>query len=197
MAFYPLDPENTAHYLRGSNGGRTKRGFIAVIECAPVAVAAANILALTAQPTSGTTVVTTFAAQPDVPRLLSVVGNQASCTGSLVIAGTDSNDQAITDTLTISGTSTVPSVKAFKTVTSITIPTRGAASDQVSIGVTKTIGLLHKVPTAAHKLLSIWNGSTDAGTFAVNASNVSQNTYAIAGTPNGTLKLYLAYLMHP
>lgn len=196
MPFFPLDPEVAMHFLRGSNGGKTKRGFIAVIDCAPAAAAAANVLALTAQPAAGTTVVTSGITNPDVPRVLSITGNQATCTGNVVIDGTDANDQVIQDTIALSGTSTVAGAKAFKTVTQVTIPTRGAANDQVSVGVTKTIGLFHKVPTAQHVLKTIFNGAADAGTFAVHATEVARNTYAIAGTPNGTLRLYVAYLVH-
>lgn len=195
MSLFPRDPEKAGQMLRGSEGGKTKQGFIAVIDCVPAAVAAANVLALTAQPAAGTTVVTSGITNPDVPRVLSIVGNQASATGNVVIAGTDANDQAITDTIALNGTTTVAGAKAFKTVTSITIPTRGASGDQVSVGVTKTLGLFHKPITSAHKLLTLFNGASEAGTFTAGAS-VSQSTYAVAGTPDAIKRLIVAYLVH-
>lgn len=145
-------------------------------------------------PTTGTTLVTTGITNPDVPRLLSVTGNQATVTGNVVIVGTDMNGASITDTIASSGTSTVAGAKAFATVTSITIPTRGAASDTIAIGSYATVGLPVILNQAGNVLAKTFDGSADAGTVTAGAA-VSGNLYAAAGTFDGTKVLSLDILV--
>jgi hypothetical protein len=112
----------------------------------PVATDADVILPSTAQPASGTTVLTTGFTQPDVPRCLTVDGNQASCTGNLVVAGTDVAGNSIEETIAINGTTLVNGLKAFDTITSITIPARGASGDEIFVGVNDKLGLDRALP---------------------------------------------------
>ena len=97
-------------------------------------------------PTTGTTAVTTAITVPNVARNLSVTGNAATAVGNVVIVGTDITNAVITETIVANGTATVLGTKLFKTVTSITVPTRGAASDTISIGTGKTFALPIHLP---------------------------------------------------
>lgn len=159
----------------------------------PALASTTAIHAAITQPTSGTTVVTTEITNPDVPRLLTIVGNQATVTGSVVIVGTDINDAALTDTIVSSGTSTVASTKAFKTVTSITIPTRGAASDSIAIGTSAKVGFPVAIPQTTRVIAKNFDGATDAGTVTAGAT-VALSVYAAAGTFNGAKVLELIFV---
>lgn len=96
------------------------------------------VMPYTAQPAVGTTVVNSGLTNPLSPRQLVVRGNQASCTGTVIVAGTDDGDQAQTENFVLSGTANVVGSKTWKTITSVTIPTRGAAGDQVRVRSTGT-----------------------------------------------------------
>ena len=104
---------------------------------APAVAANTGVHAAITLPDSGTTVVTTAITNPDVPRTIRLKGNQATTQGLVVIlAGTDILGAAITESVTMGGAFATPtdSTKAFATVTSITVPTKGASSDTTSVG---------------------------------------------------------------
>ncbi len=159
----------------------------------PALATSTYVHAAITQPTSGTTIVTTAITNPDVPRLLTITGNQGTVTGDVVIVGTDIADAALTDTITSSGTSTVASTKAFKTVTSITIPTRGAASDSIAIGISAKVGYPIAIPQTTRVLVKNFDGSTDAGTTTAGAT-AALSVYAAAGTFNAVKILELVFL---
>lgn len=97
-----------------------------------------TVMVFTDQPAAGTTVVNTGLTDPPAPRSLVVSGSQASCTGTVVVAGTDDGDQAQSENFILAGTANIAGTKTFKTITSVTIPTRGAAGDQVQVRSTGT-----------------------------------------------------------
>ncbi len=72
--------------------------------------------------------------------------------------------------------------------------TAGVQYDTVSVGVAKKFGLNHIVYNAALLLVKLFDGSTDAGSLAVDADEVEKNLYSLAGTPNGVKLLDLYYL---
>lgn len=130
---------------------------------------------------------------PDVPRCLTVKGSAASCTGNVVIAGTNIAGKAITETFALSGTSTVTGSKAFRTVTSITYPPdSGATGESIQIGTSDKLGMpdILRSVDVYHKL---FDGSTDAGTLTVDADEIEKNVYAPAGTLDGTKEVEIAY----
>lgn len=59
---------------------------------------------------------------PAVPRALSITGGVSGQTGNVIITGTNFEDEEITDTIALNGTSTVEGVKAIKEVIEITLP---------------------------------------------------------------------------
>src|SRR5215208_6612547 len=101
----------------------------------PAAASATAVHANITLPATGTTVVTTAITSPDVPRTVTAKGNASGITGDVVIAGTNVVGDVITDTIALNGTAEVECVKAFATVTSITVPAKtNASGDAVSIG---------------------------------------------------------------
>jgi hypothetical protein len=146
--------------------------------------------------TASAQTVTTLITSPNVPRLVSVKGNTTGMTGNVAISGTNILDELITDTIALSGVSEVAGVKAFKTVTSISMPVKTHSSgDTVSVGVKNIFGIPHIVAYTTCLLLNLFGGSADTdGSLAVNTSDVSKNLYTIAGTPDASTLLDLYYL---
>lgn len=123
---------------------QSKKGYIVVDKyAAPAAAANTGVLAAQTLPTSGTLVVTTGITNPGVARTLRLKGNQASTQGLVVtIVGTDIRGGALSEAVTMGGAFATPTdtLNAFATVTSVTFPTRGGASDTISIGVGVALG---------------------------------------------------------
>lgn len=104
---------------------------------APKAAENDDVHAAITLPASGITVVTTAITNPDVPRTIRLKGNQETTQElEVIVAGTDILDQEITETVTMGEAfaTATDSTQAFKTVTSITVPTLGGASDTISVG---------------------------------------------------------------
>jgi hypothetical protein len=150
----------------------------------------ANILLIE----TDTQVITTAITNPDVPRIVTVKGNGANVTGNVVIAGTNINDEAITDTIASNGATEVVGVKAFKTVTSITVPPFAVAgTEAISIGVGVKIGFPVAITNTALVVAKNFDGSVDAGTVTA-AATVEGSIYAVAGTLNGVKFVDLFFL---
>jgi hypothetical protein len=140
----------------------------------PDAPAAASILAATTLANGATTTVTTFLSQPDFPRVISITGNQTQAK-TVTITGTDIRGNVITDTITLNNGATVDGIKAFKTITSILLPSRTAGGDTVSIGISDSLGL-EMIPYIA-VAISAHHGATLEGTLPSvtrHATDISQ-----------------------
>lgn len=194
MGFYPYNP-NLGQRIQGEPGtAPIDMAFLAHYSAAPAAVSTSAVCSAITLPDSGTLEVTTGITNPDVPRVLSITGNQAGITGNVVIYGTDAAGAAISDTIAANGTSTVEGTRAFKTVTKIVVPARTNSGDTITVGWTKKLGLPHKVYNAACLLVKLFNGSADAGTLSVH-SELSKNIYALNGTPDGSKVVDLFYIV--
>jgi len=164
-------------------------------QCTPAAVGAAAVHANITLPDTGTTEVTTAITNPDVPRTVTVKGNASGIAGNVVIDGTNVEGDVIQDTIALNGSTEVEGVKAFKTVTKITVPAKtNGSGDAVSVGIAKKFGLPHIVDNAALLLVKLFDSSADSGTLAVDADEVEKNLFALNGTPNGSKVLDLYYL---
>lgn len=134
----------------------------------PAAVNAAFISA--SSTISGTTPLILAATTLDVPRSVTAVG-AAGANAVLVIVGTDVYGNAITETLTLNGTTSQETAQAFKTITSVT-PSSGSGTS-VTVGSGGKLGLpakLNKRPD----LLQAWLGNTlDGGGLTVVLGSVS------------------------
>lgn len=145
------------------------------------------VLADTAMDVAATTVVTMFAAQPDVPRNLTVKGNDANVVGDVVIAGVDAAGGAITETIALNGAAVVAGAKAFARVTSITLPHYAAANtERVRIGTGAKLGLpvrLSRNTVLAAFLANVREAT--APTVTTSASALSGNTVTLNSALSG------------
>lgn len=153
----------------------------------PAAAGAASVLAAQALPAAGTTTVNAGITNPDVPRNVSITGNQAGINGTVVVNGTDAEDKAITENIVANGAATVVGNKAFKTVTSIVFPTRNGAGDTISVGRGSKLGLGARLKRDTLREAYL-NGVREAvrPTVAFDQTNLSGNTVQLASALNGT-----------
>lgn len=177
--------------FQSSSSGYIHKQSFGVAASAQVAYVHAAIT----MPAAGSTVVTTAITNPDIPRILTLKGNQASVTGNATIAGTDIRGAVISEVVALNGTATIPSIKAFKTVTSITIPQRGAGGDSVQVGIGVALGL-NRLVTDQIIIAAIINNLIDSGgacQFTNSSSTtISLNTVTFATPPDdaGSYSLY-------
>lgn len=153
----------------------------------PAAAGTTQVLSANAGATSAAVAtVTSFVAQPDVPRNLVITpggttGDVESCV--IVVAGTNINGQSISENFTFAADASTAQTgsKAFKTISSVTFPANcesGGFAATWSIGYGEKIGLNHCMDSAGHILFSTLNGAKEgtAPTMAVSASSVESNT---------------------
>lgn len=94
-----------------------------------------------------TTVLAAAITQPAFARTVRLKSNASSVDGlKVTISGTDIRGDAITEEVTMAATANpTDSAKAFKTITSILFPARGAGGDTISVGPGGSLGLDRKV----------------------------------------------------
>jgi hypothetical protein len=142
---------------------------------------------------AATQTITTFAHQPDFPRVLTIKGSQATLATNVAITGTDFADATITDTIQLNDANSVSGTKAFKTVTSILFPIKtNGSGDTVSIGVADKIGFPIAIPYSYLFFEALFYGTHDAGSLSA-AATVAGSYFTVAGTLNGTKKLDLYF----
>jgi hypothetical protein len=160
---------------------------------APAVAANTGVHAAITLPASSTTVVTTAITNPDVPRTLRLKGNQASVQGltGIIIAGTDILGNAISETVTMGGAFATPTdtVNAFKTVTSITVPTQGASGDTISVGLGAALGLDNYCSADS------FGSKSSITSFAFSTTVISLNVVTLSQTLDGSTTQYATY--HP
>lgn len=163
------------------------RGFIARINIeTPATKDITAVLASTAL-TTETQTITDNITEPDVPRNVRIKGNDAGITGDVVINGTNINDDSISETLALDGTTEVQGNKAFKTVTSIELPVQNSSGDEVSVGTDNKLGLPYKL--SLNTVLKAYRDGTLEGTaptVAVDSANIENNTVLLDSALNGT-----------
>lgn len=154
-----------------------------------VALGADNdILADTAMDEVETTSVTVFAGQPDVPRNVTVKGNDGNVAGDVVIDGLNAGGEAISETIALNGASVVVGNKAFASIDEITLPTWASANtERVRVGLGAKIGLGLKL--TRNTVLAAYRAATreaTAPTVAVSGSALESNTATLNSALNGT-----------
>lgn len=160
----------------------------------PSAPSATAIMAATALTSGAQAGVTAGITQPDYPRVLTAKGNASGNAGDVVIHGTNFNDETISDTIALNGSTEVAGVKAFKTVTSVDFPAEThAGTDTVSIGQADKYGFPIAIPNASLVLAKTFNGAVDAGTTTA-AATVEGSFYDPAGSVDGAKVLSLVFL---
>lgn len=146
----PID-RRRRQFLRTDGTTVIDRAFLAHFQVSAAnapAVDADGVLALTSLGAAAQ-VVTADINDPAVPRGLSIVGNLSGIAGNVVIAGTSFAGEVISETVALNGTGTVNGNKAFRTVTSVTLPAQ-----------THT-------PTLQQETLPVTNQCTQAGVLVV------------------------------
>ncbi len=121
--FYPYNHKLEQEIQTDVTGVTADRAFVAHVNWADPAAATSDAIKTITLGAAAQTI-TTGITNPDYPRALAVDGNVAGIAGNVVIAGTNYAGEAITDTIALDGTTSKPGTKAFKTVTSITVPAR-------------------------------------------------------------------------
>lgn len=167
----------------------------------PAAAGTANILSANAGATSAAAAtVSTFVAQPDVPRNLVITpggttGDVEACV--IVVSGTNYFDQSITESFTFlaDASSATTGAKAFKSVSSILFPANcesGGFAATWSVGFGEKLGLKRCMDVAGDWVSSHAAGvyETTRATIAASASAVESNTADFNGTMNGSNAFY-------
>ena len=124
----------------------------------------------------------TIAAQPDVPRNITVTHTAVSTAdtlGIITIIVKDRNDDVITEAITPLNGTIASGAKAFKTITSVVGSgwVTAAGDDSIVVGVGGLVGLPDKLSLA--RVLWATLGGTREGTlpsFTVSSTVLSQNT---------------------
>lgn len=173
---------------------QSKKGYITRHTwTAPLAAAAATIHALV----NSNAVITTGITQPDFPRLLSIVGGGSghSAAGTVTINGTDIRGNVIAETLTLNGNTTVPSTKAFASVTNIdmTAVTGNDVNNTVSVGISAKLGI-GRVCTTDSVIFGTVNNTKEA-TVPIITSNtdIAKNVVSFNTVPDGSKNFVLVY----
>ncbi|HPS41366.1 MAG TPA: hypothetical protein PK040_02095 [Anaerolineaceae bacterium] len=126
------------------------------------------------------------------------VGGVNDTMGTLTIVGTDIAGNALSETIAPTANSTKTTVKAFKTVTSITgagwVRDAGAGTeDTIKIGTSEVIGLPDKLSTTAQVLFASHNQTKEATapTIVVSSTDLATNSFDLDTALNGSeVKIY-------
>ena len=130
-----------------TNAANTGGAFAAIryvdVLTGPVAAAVDSIVASVAASNNVAGVDLTIAAQPDIPRNITITADAAQ-TEKVTVTGTDQFGNAQTEEITFNGASTVAGVKIFKTVATVHQAQRSGAAN-ISVGVGNLIGTSRRV----------------------------------------------------
>lgn len=175
---------------------QTSKGYLVVQEwTAPDAPSATAVLAAT-DLTDAVQAITADITNPDFPRNVTVKGNASGITGNVVITGTNIRDEVITETIALSGASEVQGNKAFKTVTSVSLPIEThAGTDTVSVGIGSKLGLFRKMKGDQVVLVTATGTyETTRPTVAASVTLIESNTMLPNTAPNATLNFLCAFV---
>lgn len=139
-------------------------------------------------------IITTGITSPAVPK--SITATAGGTAGDIkpiqvIVAGTDFEDAVISESLPVfteNTAGTVEGIKAFKTITSISIPGADGLGATISIGYGEKLGLPSRLSqnTVLRTFLNNVKETTDP-TIAVDSVNQSGNTMKLNSTLNGTV----------
>jgi len=192
MSFYPRNP-SYGQKLQTDGSGVVGEAFVAHYKLAAPPLGVANVVHAAVTDNGAQQVITTGITNPTYPRnITATAGGTAGDIKAIavIIAGTDMNDVAITETLpvfTVNTAGIVVGAKAFKTVTSITIPAHDGTGATTAIGTGALLGLPHKLPV--NTVWRAWlNGVIEATppTVAVSATVLASNTLTLASALDAT-----------
>lgn len=175
----------------------------------PAAAAAAGLKAATATVASPVTVssflaggVAALLAYPRNLTFTTAGGTPSDAPATALVTGTDINNDALTETVTLAQTATIANgVKAFKTVTSVEYPAADGTDATVSIGFGSVFGLSMPIQSRAGRLAVIQEVAVGTvvttGTFVNNTTSPPNGSYAPATAPDGSRDYAVTYEQQP
>lgn len=191
MSWYPFNP--ATYRTIKVKAGNLDQAFIAHEHIVPVLGSTLSPLAtvtLTASPVHAAS--TTFLVQPDVPRNIILTGN-AGANEVVTVNGLAADGvTAVQEAFTLSGSTPQVGAKAFKTLTSVTYVT-GTHTCAFVFG--DVLGLHALLDGNSIKIAWNFNKTAEVGTLAVSSSVLASNTYAPAGTLDGTKPVDLYFIV--
>lgn len=161
----------------------------------PLAIDPNRMFTVNAGDTSGIgATVSTFLAQPDVPRNIIVTPGTSFASvkaGNVVVSGTDFFGNSIVENIAVVNGQSTPSygAKAFKTVTAVGLPAETSPfSATWSVGMGAQLGLKRCMGLAGDFFQAELNGVKEASapSVTVNASAISSNTVSLSSALNGS-----------
>ncbi|MCK9569607.1 hypothetical protein M0R72_11760 [Candidatus Pacearchaeota archaeon] len=195
MAWYPVP--KAASPFQGDAPGATLGQIAVQTITAPEAADDDQLKAATATSASVVTNITTFLAQPDVPRAIRLTlggtaGDIKAC--NITITGVDAAGDALTENIAITADTAgvYDGAKAFKTVSSVSIPAQDGAGVTVKVGVNEKLGLADKLAFNS-VLFTTLNGAKEgtAPTVATSSSVLASNTIDLNSALDGhDVKVY-------
>ena len=201
----------TASWASGGNPGVIGRGVgplgrTYVFDIVPAALSATAVCAAQAVAAAGNATINGASASGgvatfDVARNVSIVSSNAGdTTQTVTVTGTDYYSQTQTQTISLNGTTTVNSLKTFKTITNVAVS--AALTGNLSVGNGDIFGLPYRVTDAGYLLRTGWNNAVadNAGTFtAADTATATASTGDVRGTflpastaANGSRRLVIA-----
>lgn len=158
----------------------------------PVVPDVDRLLTAVTTSSSATTESTTFLAQPDVARNITVTPGGTTTdvpSGDVTITGTDINGEALSEAVTFAANaSTVQATtKAFMTVSSVLFPIQDGASATYTVGVGDKLGLPDKLPY--NSVIAVHFGGVreaTAATVTSSATVLASNTIDLNSASDGS-----------
>lgn len=194
-----LYPQNRTDQRIGTDVSElgVDRGFIAHFQVADSDAVTANATgvhtAITCSATL-TTTITTNITNPSIPKnLTATAGGTATDIKAVqvTITGANYNDEIITEILpvfTVDTAGIVTGSKAFKTITSISIPAMDGAGAKVSVGFGEKLGLPYKLSHNTVIVAFLGNvKEATAPTVTTSATALESNTIDLNSALNGSV----------
>lgn len=143
----------------------------------------------------------------DVPRNVTILATGNAATTTFRITGTDQYGQAQTETITATTSTAVAGVKAFKTVTAVTLTSTSSVAGGVTTGTGDVFGLPHHIADKGKILAftvdgvaapapTIVAGFTATGTSTATTADV-RGTITATTASNGTIRFSVMYVVNP
>ena len=161
------------------------------------AAAAGEVAAAFATSATEVTVVTTGITNPPYPRNLVITpgGTTADVkAASITVTGTNIKDEVITEDFAFlaNATGATTGAKAFKTVTSISVPAQDGAGATYRVDTGEKLGVPYMMDKKT-LVMSVFNGTieTTAATQVVDSDEIEKNTVDLSSVLNGSaVELY-------
>lgn len=169
----------------------------------PLGSTAARLKSAAAISSSAATTISSFAAQPDFPRniTLTPTGTTSNvAAGTAVVSGLSIFGKAISENFAITSTQSTATTgnKAFASVSSVVFPQASGSGVTLSIGIGTKLGLRRCMAQAGDYDWSVYGGAYEStrGTIAANATAIESNTFIPNGSEDGAHQEDIYYVQN-